>query len=86
MDSLKDEEIVSVISELTGISLERTHGQIETTGVLYYPLKILAWENISVIEIVTTLNDIMVLIRNFEVDRAIVSLRRALEAQSKEDD
>lgn len=76
--ALKEEAITSTIPDLTGISLQRTHGQIETTGVLQFPLRILAWEGISVIEIVTTLNEIMVIVRDFEVDRAVVSIRQAL--------
>ncbi len=76
--ALKSETIVSTIPDLTGISLQRTHGQIETTGVLQFPLRILAWEGISVIEIITTLNEIMIIVRDFEVDRAVVSIRQGL--------
>jgi hypothetical protein len=77
--ALKDETIVSTIPDLTGISLQRTHGQIETTGVLQFPLRILAWEGISVIEIITTLNEIMMVLRDFEVDRAVISIRQGLQ-------
>jgi aspartokinase len=76
--ALKDETI-STIPDLTGISLQRTHGQIETTGVLQFPLRILAWEGISVIEIITTLNEIMMVVRDFEVDRAVASIRQGLQ-------
>ena len=82
-EKLKHEEIVHIIPDLTGISLQRTHGQIETTGVLQFPLRVLAWEGISVIEIYTTLNEIMVLVRDFEVDRAIASIRSALRNLSE---
>lgn len=83
-NALEGEEIVNTIPELTGISLQRTHGQIETTGVLQFPLRILAWEGISVIEIITTLNEIMVTVRDFEVDRAVSSIRRALQTVAKQ--
>jgi hypothetical protein len=82
--ALKDETIVSTIPDLTGISLQRTHGQIETTGVLQFPLRILAWEGISVIEIITTLNEIMMIVRDFEVDRAVVSIRQGLQTVKKQ--
>lgn len=78
-DALKGEIIQGSIPELTGISLQRTHGQVETTGVLQFPLRILAWEGISVIEIITTLNEIMIIVRDFEVDRAVSSIRQALK-------
>lgn len=82
--ALKDETIVSTIPDLTGISLQRTHGQIETTGVLQFPLRILAWEGISVIEIITTLNEIMMIVRDFEVDRAVASIRQGLQTVKKQ--
>lgn len=76
--ALKDETILGVIPNLTAISLQRTHLQIETTGVLQFPLRILAWEGISVIEIITTLNEMMIIVRDFEVDRAVSSIRQGL--------
>lgn len=82
--ALADETIVQTIPDLIGISLQRTHGQIETTGVLQFPLRILAWEGISVIEIITTMNEIMVVVRDFEVDRAVSSIRHALKSVSED--
>ncbi len=76
--TLKGETIVSTVPDLTGITLQRTPGQIERTGVLQFPLRILAWEGISVIEIITTLNEIMIIVRDFEVDRAVASIRQGL--------
>ena len=82
--ALRDEKMAGTIPDLTGISLQRTHAQIETTGVLQFPLRILAWEGISVIEIITTLNEIMIIVRDFEVDRAVVSIRRGLHTVKKQ--
>ncbi len=79
MRALHDETITTTVPDLTGITLQRSPGQIERTGVLYYPLRILAWENISVIEIITTSHEIMMIVRDFEVDRAVVSIRRGLQ-------
>lgn len=80
---LKGESLGHKIEKLVGITLQRTHGQIETTGVLQYPLRILAWKEISVIEIITTLNDIMLIVREFEVDRAVMAIRQALQNVSE---
>lgn len=79
LSALCEEEATNHIDDLTGITLRRTHAQIETTGVLQYPLRLLAWQGISVIEIITTLNDIMIVVRDFEVDRAVVSIRQGLQ-------
>ncbi len=82
--ALKGETVVGTIPDLTGITLQRTHAQIETTGVLQFPLRILAWEGISVIEIITTLNEIMIIVRDFEVDRAVASIRAGLQTVKKQ--
>ena len=83
---LKDEVFGHRFEKLVGITLQRTHGQVETTGVLQYPLRILAWQEISVIEIITTLNDIMIIVRDFEVDRAVSSIRQALKNVAEKDE
>jgi hypothetical protein len=80
MLAMQDQNVTGQIPALVGITLQRTHGQVETTGVLQFPLRILAWEGISVIEIFTTLNEIMIVVREFEVDRAVVAIRQALAA------
>ncbi len=83
LKALSEEEITNTINDLTGITMQRTAGQIERTGVLQYPLRVLAWQGISAVEIVTTLNDIMIVIRDFEVDQALISIRRALKSLDK---
>lgn len=82
--ALKDMVISRTIPELTAITLQRTHDQIETTGLLQFPLRILAWEGISVVEIITTLNEMMILIQAFDVDRAFTSIRQGFEAAKQQ--
>jgi hypothetical protein len=77
---LEDETILSTIPALTAITLQRTKGQIERTGVLQFPMRILAWEGISVIEVLTTSNEMMLIVRDFEVNRAVVSIRQGLQS------
>ena len=74
--TLEGMKISRKIPSLTGITLQRTHAQIETTGLLQFPLRILAWEGISVVEIITTLNEMMIIIQDFDVDRAFTSIRQ----------
>lgn len=79
-DALEGIKITRTIPELTGVTLQRTHAQIETTGLLQFPLRILAWEGISVVEIITTLNEMMIIIQSSDVDRAFSSIRQGFEA------
>ena len=63
--------------------LNRAIDQIKTTGLLQFPLRILAWEGISVVEIITTLHEMMIIIQAFDVDRAFTSIRQGLEVAKR---
>ncbi len=78
-ESLKDEEIVQEYEGLTALSLQRLGDHIEAIGTLQFPLKIIAWQGISVIEIISTFNELMIIIRDKDVDRAVISVRGALQ-------
>jgi len=78
MRAMAKETVKSRLSGLTAISLQRLHDHLEAVGVLMYPLRILAWQGISVIEIVTTLNELMIIIKDENVDHAFVAVRQAL--------
>lgn len=80
--TLINENITSKINDLTAISLQRMHDHLNAIGVLMYPLRILAWQGISVIEIVTTLNELMIIIEDKDIDQAVVSVRQALHSAS----
>lgn len=82
--ALEGLEITRTIPSLSGITLQRTHDQIETTGLLQFPLRILAWEGISVVEIVTTLNEMMIVVQAHNVDRAFTSVRQGFEAAKRQ--
>jgi hypothetical protein len=82
--ALKGMTITNTIPELTGITLQRTHDQIKTTGLLQFPLRILAWEGISVVEIITTMHEMMIIIRAFDVDRAFTSIRQGFETAKRQ--
>ena len=86
LEALRGEEILGSIPDLTAITLQRAEGQIERTGILQFPMRILAWEGISVIEVLTTSNEMMIIVRDFEVDRAVASIRQGLRTVKKRDD
>lgn len=85
--ALKEEQVTDTVFNLTAISLQRMHDHIEAIGVLMYPLRIVAWQGISVIEIVTTLNELMIIVRDKDIDKAVVAIRQALQsaAESQEE-
>lgn len=80
MNALINEKIESRFDNLTAISLQRMHNHLSAIGVLMYPLRILAWQGISVVEIVTTLNELMIVVSDDDIDRAVVSVRQALHS------
>ena len=55
---LKDEEVLNTIDKLVSITISFSSGYLQTPGILYLASKKLAWENINLIEIVTTMNEL----------------------------
>ena len=55
-DIVAKEKIVATQSDLVAITIVFDEGFLETPGVLYLAVRKLAWENINVIEIVSTMN------------------------------
>jgi len=81
--ALDGEEIIKTIPNLSCITFDRSPGAVKRTGVLYFPMKILAWEKISVVEVITTINKMLLIIKDEDVDRAFIALRKAVVGGNK---
>ena len=66
----KDEKIISEIADLSSITVKFPVDIINTSGVYYTILKILAWENIDITEVVSTYSEITIILKKDYVERA----------------
>ena len=64
------ETMVVKINHLSSITIRLPKESIETPGVYYNVLKLLAWEGINVIEVVSTYGELTIVLADKDIDRA----------------
>ncbi len=73
--TLKGEVVLSKLENLSAISLKLPKENIFIHGLYYSILKLLAWEQINLIDIVSTNTEFTVIVENQYVDRAFSILK-----------
>lgn len=74
----KEEKIVSEFTDLSSITIRLPKESIHSPGVYYFILKSLAWENINIIEVVSTSTELTLILDSKEIDRAFSILKNLL--------
>jgi aspartokinase len=59
----KDEEVLNQMDDLVALSLVFTGDFLQTPGIVYEAVRRLAWEQINVIELVSTMNELTFVIK-----------------------
>jgi hypothetical protein len=72
--------IISQIDNLASITIKLPKENIVTPGIYYVLLKPLAWENINVIEVVSTTNENSIIFHEDDVDQAFILLKSLFKA------
>ncbi len=75
---IKSEEIVSQFDKLSAITIRLPREAIPTPGVYYSILKLLTWEGINVIEVVSTFLEFSIILEDQEVDKAFSILKKGI--------
>lgn len=73
--TLKGEVVLSKLANLSAISLKLPKENIFIHGLYYSILKLLAWEKINLIDVVSTNTEFTVIVENQYVDRAFAILK-----------
>lgn len=74
------EKVISRVSDLSAITLRLPPKSVSTPGIHYAILKQLAWENINVVEEVSTYTEFTIILKKDDVDRAFSTLKMLLWA------
>jgi len=72
------EKLITKIEDLASITLFHSEGAVFTPGFHYSILKLLAWENINIIETVSTFTEFTIILKNQDVDRAFKILKELI--------
>jgi hypothetical protein len=70
------ERLVSRVRNLSAIVIRLAPETFQTPGVYYAILKRLAWQNLNVVDVVSTFTEFTIVVANDEVDKAFSALRR----------
>ncbi|ADY13057.1 hypothetical protein [Sphaerochaeta globosa] len=76
----KDEEVLNKMDDLVALSLVFTGDFLQTPGIVYEAVRHLAWEQINVIEIVSTMNELTFVIKREDSMKAFDVLQGFLSA------
>lgn len=75
---LNPEKTSSMFENLSSITIRLPGKTVLTLGVYYSILKLLAWEGINVVEVVSTFSEFTIILENKEVARAFSVLKNSL--------
>ncbi len=70
-----DERLVAKIKNLSSITILLTKETVNTPGVYYSILKLLAWNEINIIDVISTYSELTIILSNNDIDRAFSLLK-----------
>jgi hypothetical protein len=80
-DIFSGEKLLSRYDGLSAIILSLTPQTVNAPGIYYLILKLLAWEDLNVVEVVSTYTEFIILLNDRDIDRAFSTLRSLLLPQ-----
>ena len=81
LEVFKGEKIISQINNLSSITILLPEGTAMTPGVYSYILNSLAWEGINVVEVVSTYNELTIILEDRNIDLSFSIIKRLFQVQ-----
>jgi aspartokinase len=72
----KGERLIDKIDGLSSVTVLLPSGTAAVPGVYHYILKTLAWEGVNIVEVVSTLNELTIVLSDRDIDRAFSLIKR----------
>lgn len=82
LEILKKERIISEIYNLSSLSTTLPSHAVEGVGYFYVLTRVFAWENIPIIELVSTLNELTLIVKEKDVPKAFTVFKEAIKNNS----
>jgi hypothetical protein len=79
-----DAEILNRDKNLASISLRIPRDSIETPGLIYFVTKQLFWDNLNIIEVVSTFTEITFIVKEIDLPDVMKSLRKLVQREKSE--
>ena len=74
LEIMKGEETLSIIDELSSITIQLPKENSDVPGLYYYLLGQIAWKGISIVEVISTTNEFTIILKNNQVGIAFETL------------
>ena len=81
MRVLKYESVIKEIDRLSSLTIKIPISAVDTVGVFYVVTKALNWEDISIIEVVSTLTEMTFVLREKDISLAFNTVKELIDAQ-----
>jgi hypothetical protein len=73
----KEEALISSTSSISSITLRLPKDNIKIPGLYYFVFKQIAWEGISVLEAISTTNELSIIVKDKDVDRVFSIIKKS---------
>jgi hypothetical protein len=83
LDLFKNEKILNVVEDLVVISLTYSRDYLFTPGIMYNVLRFLAWDNINVLTIILTPQELSLIIQREDTMKCYNILERLVKSSKK---
>jgi len=74
LDGMKQEKLINEQDKLASITLNLPKKNIEQSGIYYFILRQFAWANINIVEVISTTNEITLVLNQDDINAAFVKL------------
>lgn len=79
LKAFKNETQIGLQEKLSAISIYLPKGNSKIVGLYYQIFKRLAWENITLYEVVSTTNEFTIVVEDYLVDKAFSAIKRLID-------
>jgi hypothetical protein len=73
----KEETLIATSNNISSITLRLPKDNIKIPGLYYHIFKQIAWEGISILEAVSTTNELSIILKDKDVDKAFSALKKS---------
>jgi hypothetical protein len=73
----RDETLISSTASISSITLRLPKDNLKIPGLYYFVFKQIAWEGISVLEAISTTNELSIIVRDKDVDRVFSVIKKS---------
>jgi aspartokinase len=78
LDLLEDEKVIKVWDKLSSLTVRIPISASETVGVFYVITKAINWENINIVDIVSTLTEMTFVLDEDDVSKAFSAVKKLI--------